>query len=1059
MLSKITRQRLLASTTIASFAAIGFAGVAAAQTTPAPDAAQEVVVTGSRIARQNFDSPTPVSVVDTRTIEATGNINTGDIIRQLPQAGVSGITPTTSNFSTTGAGISTVELRNLGESRTLVLLNGRRFVPGLPGTQIVDFNDIPPDIIDHIDVITGGASSVYGSDALAGVVNIITKKHYQGVTATVQYGESERNDDISKKFSVTAGSDFADGKGNAIVNFTLDSLGIIRAANRADRGMNLDGVNGDDAPSNGAGGPDTSYRTTIYGGFSSYTPQGTILNPRTTTPTSYSYQPNGTILPYLGSRDGFNREGQRELQTPVDRRSFHTQFNYEINPAAQMFAEVTFVNTTASNLIEPTPLANGAGGIYGANPSCTGTGAATVCINGVPLTNPTVPTAVRQLIESLHPGALDQNLVVGVNRRLTEIGPRGEDEDRYTFRSVVGLRGDLGGSWNYEASLNYGRTEETQHTNGEVNLQSVRNALSVTTIGGQTVCADANARTAGCVPLNLFGAGSITPAAAKYITSSSGRTDALTELVGSAFVRGTPFSLPAGPVDVVFGTEYRSERSSDIPDPLTQLGLTSGNKTPPSVGGFDVYELYTEVNVPLLANLPFVKHLDAHASARYSDYSTAGNTNSYAYSLEYQPFNDLKFRAQFSRAVRAPNISELFGGASQTFPQVVDPCQGVTKTAGGQAAFYNVRSDPAYNQANIFNSGVNGASVGNAVAVSCLQDPLVAARVARDGGLAYTQSEKQGTTGFGGGNANLKPESAKTYTIGLVYNPRSLGKWFSPLSLSVDFFNIKINNVITSIAEQTSATNCYNSAFTTTSAFCSEVVRYGAGPDVGAIYAVNTSLQNLGVLTTSGIDVGASYRLHLADLPYMGGFHTDLGSVFLGLQYTYTGEYKLDTGIYSPNQFTGVLEQQSSISTGTVGIARDKAQVNLVYTRKALQISVTTNIIGTSQLSFGDDNQVFTTDGTATGTVCNPKAAGCKHDVADSSVNPQIGPRLFTDAQIRYNITDRASVYFGIDNIFDQYVYIGGTAGDAGQPIGWTTFPQIYDGIGRRYYGGVKVRF
>lgn len=1020
MINQRMRERLLASSVLcgAALLAAAAASPAAAQSASGGSEVSEIVVTGSRIARPNFDSPVPVSVVDSRLIENSGNISTGDILRQLPAAGVSGITPTNSGFQTAGNGITTVNLRNLGESRTLVLLNGRRFVPGVVGTQDVDFNSIPTDIIDRIDVVTGGASSVYGSDALAGVVNIITKQNFEGVVVSGQYGVAERGDDVTGKISATIGSRFADDRGNAVFNFGYDRTGAVFAHSRCDRDMCVDGVNTMELT-----GDPADYRGTTTPFLSSFPPEGVALIGR---PGAGNLRrvldPNGTVRPFVTATDGFNRQAFRILQVPDKRINFHSQLNYEINKAAQVFAEVTYVHHKLFSEIEPTPF--GSSQLFNNSaPFCTATG----CTNGIPLTSASVPEAIKAAVRAANPGRPDSALVVGFQRRLNEVGNRGNELERSTFRTVVGLKGDTGfQNWHYEVSLNYGRTDEQQQTNGEINLNNFRAALDSTVVNGQTVCTDPVARAAGCVPINVFGVNSITPAGANYVRSASGRTSRIEEFVINAYAAGDLFTLPAGMVNAAVGAEYRQEKSSDVPDPLTQIGGTSGNLTPATIGQFDVHELFGELRVPVLKDLPFVKSLDVNLSGRFSDYSTVGTTKAYAASIEYQPFDVLKLRGQYSRAVRAPNVGELFAPALQNFPTVVDPCRGVTRTAGGQAAFFNTRNDIS-NPNNVLTSGVNASTIGDAIATACLSDPAVAARVARDGGLALTQSEAQGVTGFDGGNPKLKAETGDTWTVGLLFNPRSWGHWWAPLSISVDYYNIKIKDRIAVVDEQTELDKCYTpGGFNPSSPFCSQIVRFGSGnASVGALFAVNQVNGNFAESTTEGVDVQGSYRLDLTDVPFVSGLTADPGNLSLSAMYTH-----LDKQDIVP--FTGATAADIIHQAGGVGFSKNKAQVNLVYMRAPFEWTVEANFVGKATLDTDPNGFFFGT---------------------------KLPAAWFFNTQVRYDLTDKTTFFAGVDNIFDYYQKVGGTNGDTGQATGWTTYPDVYDGLGRRYYGGFRLRF
>lgn len=1010
----LSKKYLLATSLIA-----GFVYSASTTTVLAQDGVDvsEIVVTGSRIARPNLDAPTPVTVIDTRVIEATGSVNTGDVIRMLPAAGVSSITPTNSGFQTASNGITTVDLRNLGEDRTLVLVNGRRFVAGLVGTQVVDFNTIPTELVDRIDVVTGGASATYGSDALAGVVNIITKTEMDGIVVNGQYGLSDRNDDERIKVSVTGGKSFNDGRGSFLGSLGYREIGSIWAKDRADQGLALDAVDDYD-------GDPANYHlihSQTAGLFSSYTPAGVIEIPRVTGGSNLLrvVTPNG-VVPYSGATHGYNRQAARLLQVPLKQINAAGYLNYEFNPSARFFAEANYVRSELTSRIEATPL--GSDQVYGALAFCEGG----ICSNGVPITSAVAPEPLRAAVRAANPGVADENLVVGFRRRLTEVGARGNDIERETYRIVTGFAGDLGEKHSYELSINYGRTEDSQTSSGDIDANRFRQALNAVTVNGQAVCADPAARAAGCVPINIFGEGRITPEAADYVRVPTSREAFVEQLVVGGFVRGDLFELPAGAVGYAAGAEYRRERSHDVPDLLTQLGQTSGNATPATRGKFDVAEVYGELRVPLLADMPFVQQLDLNLAGRFSNYSTVGTTNSYAASLEYQPVNWLKFRSQYAKATRAPNISELFSPASQDFPGVNDPCAGVTRTAGGQAAFFNTRTNIGDPSA-VLNSGVNASTIGSPVAAACLADPAVAARVSRDGGFAITQAEQQGVTGFDGGNPNLEAEDSQSFTVGFLLNPRGMG-WFDNFSLSVDYYIIKIKDRITTISEDRLLTGCYGPAgFNAANPFCSAIGRFGTGPQVGALEYVNQVYDNFAETDTRGWDVQASYRQNLNDLGFLDAIYGgDKGELTASVAYGYLE--KLTT-----TPFEGADPAELIRDAGTVGAPRNEWTLNLLYRRGPVQFAWNTQFIG---------DVVIT------------------KDVNDFYYNVPLESKTFHNAQVRWDVTETANVYLGVDNIFDEYQFVGGTSGLVpGQTTGWTTYPDIYDAIGRRYYAGVRLKF
>ena len=977
----------------------------------------EIVVTGSRIARPNLDAPTPVTVIDTRTIESMGAINTGDVIRTLPAAGVSTITPTNSGFQTAANGITTVNLRNLGEDRTLVLVNGRRFVGGLVGTQVVDFNAIPTELVDRVDVVTGGASATYGSDALAGVVNIITKKNLDGLIVNGQYGLSERSDDERIKFAITGGKNFADGAGNVTASLGYSKIGSIYAKDRADQGVAVDSLDDYD-------GDPAHYdliRSQTTGLFSSYTPGGVFEIPKGAGGSNLLrvVNPDGTVSPYTGSM-GYNRQSARLLQVPLEQFNGALYGNYEFNRSARLFGELNYVKSKLTSQIEPTPLASDQ--VYGAFAFCD----SGVCTSGVPILSAIVPESIRAAARAAAPGVTDDNLVVGFRRRLNEVGFRGNDIDRETFRLVGGIEGDFAASQHYEISVNYGKTSDDQTSSGDINAARFASALDAVTVNGQVVCRDATARAQGCVPINIFGAGNISEQAADYVRVPTSRSGFVEQLVVGGFLRGDLFKVPAGKVGYAAGLESRRERSHDVPDALTQQGLTSGNATPATYGAFDVAEAYGEVRVPILADLPFAKALDLNLAARFSNYSTVGNTNAYAASLEYQPFAWLKLRTQYAKAVRAPNISELYAPASQDFPTVNDPCAGVTRTAGGQAAFFNTRTN-INNPGAVLASGINTSSVGNPVATACLADPAVAARVNRDGGFALTQPEQQGVTGFDGGNPNLKPEEGDSFTIGFLINPRGAG-FLDNLSISADYYIIKIKDRITTISEDKLLTGCYGpGGFNASNAFCSAIGRFTTGPQIGALDFVNQVYDNFAETDTRGWDVQVSYRQNLNDLSFLDGLYSgDKGQFTANLTYGYLE--KLQTV-----PFAGADRADYIYDAGTVGAPTNKWSLNLLYGLGPVQLAWNTQYVG----------EVVVTK-----------------DVNDFYYNVPLEAKVFHSAQVRWDVTKTSSLYAGVDNIFDEYQFVGGTSGlIPGQTTGWTTFPESYDAVGRRYYAGFRLRF
>ena len=625
----------------------------------------EIVVTGSRIARPNQEAPTAVQVVSAEAIATTGEVNLGEILRTLPAAGVSSLTPTNSNFFTQGNGVATVNLRNLGEDRTLVLVNGRRFVAGLPGTQIVDFNSLPTEFIDRVDVVTGGASSIYGSDGLAGVVNVITDKDYEGFQMFGQYGITDRGDRENFKVGTKFGSNFADDRGNFVGTLSYQDNKAVYARDREDRGMHMDGQGG-------LFFADGTFGETRYFFGSSFTPNGVAVVPGIgVNNVNRVYNPaDGTARPYVGATDGFNRQGQRQLYVPNSALQFSGQALYNFDDNTRFFFEGSYYRGSTKSDIEPSPVSGA--DIFrdsqdvGLNPQCSATG----CLYGIPLLSEVVPESIRDMVRARTPGLTDDQRVVGFQRRMTEFGNRQNEATRDLFRVVAGINGELPGSMNlsYELSANWGRSSEQQLTNGGILKDRLINTLDVVdTGGGVLACRNIAERARGCTPFKIFEAGGASQGVVDYIAVQNTFDSFVDQKVLNGFISGDLFELPAGPLQFVVGSEYRREESRNTPDATLQQGLASGNIAPETKGEFNVIEGFAELRVPILADMAFAKQLDLNLSGRLSDYSTVGNTSAWAASVEYMPTDWLKLRTQYSVAVRAPNISELFSGRSQTF--------------------------------------------------------------------------------------------------------------------------------------------------------------------------------------------------------------------------------------------------------------------------------------------------------------------------------------------------------------------------------------------------------
>ena len=989
---------------------------------------EEVVVTGSRIQRSNLTSTTPVNVVTAERIELSGAINTSELLESLPATGVATFSSTTSNFDTQNSGVNVVELRNLGEDRTLVLVNGRRFVGGIPGSQAVDFNSIPTEFIERIDVTTGGASAIYGSDALAGVVNVILKDSFDGFQVTGQTGKSDEGDDETYRLTMTGGFTFDENRGSAMMSATYDKENGVFARDRDNLGV--DGFN--EVAFGDSNDPQNAFlfdqaRVPF---LSSFSERGRFVIPDrkvTSGSSNLIVDDNGNVVPFVSSEHGFNRQAFRALSVPTERLLVSGVLNYSITDNLNWFMETNYSSTETNSSLEPFPF--GSDDIYGGNQAdCFDTNGDDVnddCAFGIPALSPLVPLEMLQAAREANPGVSEEDLVIGFARRTTELGRRGADNLRQTFRVVTGFEGEFLDDFTYEFSLNYGRTSQEQKSSGQINVLNARYALDVITdpVSGEVICRDEIARLQGCLPFNVFGMGAITAGLTddetvqtlRYLQANSSRSANIEQTVASGFIAGPLFSLPAGEAQFSIGVEYREESSESVADGLSQQGLNAGNISPPTIGSYDVTEFFAETTFPLLAGKPFVESLELDLAARFSDYSTVGNTSAYAAALRWSVVDDLLLRTQLSRAVRAPNVGELFEPLTESFQGGDDVCEGVTRDASGNAAFLNKRRDTD-NPAAALSSGISAGITDEQqrVANACLQDPSIAARVDETGGLVLTQSEIQGVGGFNGGAAaagiELTEETADTLTFGVVWDP-SFADWAEPLNVTLDYFDIEIDDAISSLARQDSLDNCYISGtLDPSNDFCSNIFRFSSGPSVGALRGLNALSQNIAEIKTSGFDMQVGYDFDL-------GLY---GSLEGSLTYTHLITYE-----ELPFEGAEIID-----SAGEVGFAEDKAILGWTYRYDNLVVGLTTEWIGESQLSNQLGNAYF---------------------------GPSISDKFFHDIQVRYRVTDGIELSLGMDNITDEFVRI--EQGGPGVPTGWNTRPDVYDALGARYYAGFKAKF
>jgi outer membrane receptor protein involved in Fe transport len=799
-----------------------------AQDEAAEEESEAIVVTGSRIAVTGLNSASPLQTVGEANIEQSGVVNLQEVLLENPVFGTPGISRTNSNFSTASAGVATVDLRNLGTARTLVLVNGRRFVAGVPGSSAVDLNVIPTQFIERVDILTGGASAVYGSDAVAGVVNIVYKTDFEGIEVGGQFGLSEEGDDLRRQADLTFGGSFGDGRGSFITHLGYSNEGAVFSRDRA--------ISAVDQASVGAfvTGDPADFFSIRRPFFSSFAPQGRFFSAPGVTAgtfngdnqfiTGFSTNGNATRGP-----DGFNRSAFRTIAIPTERYLLATNANYEISDNIEAFFEGTYSKTKTQTELEPFPLDSvdlfpSTGGFFNVeNRQLDADGNAT----GPIVVNPFVPAGLLATLQDNNGDGLRD---VAFTRRLSDVANRGNRANRDTFRILAGLRGDLFGDWKWDAFYSYGETTESQVSSGQFNVVNFRNALNVTRDdAGNLVCLDQNAAQEGCVPVNVFGRNTIGADGLRYIDAPSFLSTTTTQKLAGANAFGTlgdPFGL--GDIGVAVGVEYRDEYSLSEFDALQQAGLNGGNAIPRTEGSFDVYELYGEVRVPLITD-SFVHSLSLTGAGRVSDYSTVGTTYSYNGGVDFSPIEDIRLTAIWARSTRAPNINELFSPPSQTFPTgLQDPCLGVTAATGGT------------------------------LGTVCRADPGVAANIAANGSFTLNQADLQGVSGFDRGNPLLGEEKGDSFTARLIINPRSI-EALRNFGFTASYYNIRVKDAIVSTPRQFILDQCFEQG---NQSFCDFITRRPTAEgsnSPGSLDEIDSAVTNSGGLKAEGLDFTATY--------------------------------------------------------------------------------------------------------------------------------------------------------------------------------------------------------
>ena len=1047
------KSKLLASSIVAGAVLSAYGLPATSQESDEDEAVQEkVIVTGTRIVKRDYYSNSPIQTISAETIEATGTINVEELINIMPQA-VPGFTRHSNN---PGNGTATVDLRGLGAARTMVLVDGKRFT--LSGETHVDANSIPPSLIDRIEVITGGASAVYGSDAMSGVVNFILRKDFEGVEyrtgyeATVSQGDAEYYD-----LGFTFGANLDDGRGNVLIDmghtdrkgvlqgardfskivygWSPDGLAVSGSANipegraAAVGGLQFDWTALGVVPVEGTG---DSARCANPAGVSLVTPSPLDAAKFDETPSCRSSiatfeGPNESEVfrPWVGTGsnpDRFNYAPYNYLQLPQERFHAFSIGTYRVNDNVTAYGRMVATFNQVSQVLAPTPagqvvqtsvdnpllpalaragmsaldVAEGYA-VYKRDWNAVFNAALAAAKTADPSSNLNSSDADERLAAELAfvssfranpPAGLplptddkyrgDGSVTLSTNKRVLEVDSRYAFDDRWVFNFMAGIQGSISDNLNYDAYFSVGRYQNNGDQEGNIDraryIQGI-NSRADPNDPTRAVCVDTSG---GCVPIDIWGYRQMSPEATTYIRQANNVKEESNERILAVNFNGNTdgtLNLQGGPIGWAMGIEYRERNYSLRPDELVRRANIIGfNAQGYTSGGFDVYELYAEMSVPIVRGEPWAELLELELAFRYSDYSTVGGHEAYKVGGTWAPSDEFRFRALWNSAVRVPNNDDLHAPVTNYFPNLTDGCDA--------NALDDYRSNP------------RGVDVERVVQM-CQEHFRRFGAVHTD---TYTQPNRQIET-FQGGNPDLDPETGETLTLGFVYQPNAV----EGLSLTVDAYDISIEDIVSTVPPQIIINGCYynNPTYDPNHPFCTLILRERTG-----LPSVLTTNFNLASQRVKGVDL---------DLQY--GFEVDSFPGVFNLRYL--ANY-LDTREFEAFEGNGKSDLVGQMS-GPYPEYKHAVTTSWVHSEISLHLNW-------SLISKVKDNPFYVVD--------------------------QIDAYSLFSLNAIWDVGDTVRIRGGIRNLFDKSPPI----------LGWNqeqanTIPGTYDPLGRAFYFGTRIVF
>lgn len=999
--------------------ALGSGSSVLAQEQNAPEAEEGdvIVVTGSRIARGVEDASTPLAIIDADEIKLSGATSIDKVLNDQPQFVAATNGGATANTVPAGsaAGAAYVNLRGFGPTRSLTLVNGRRFAIFGP-EQVTDLNTIPTALIERTEVVTGGSSAVYGSDAITGVVNFIMKDDFEGVKVGGQYGFDSSTSTPTFSTDLTIGGNFSEGRGNAVVSLNYYKREGFTRSERGDwaelpygegcvtTATWSDSLIGTPNGSNAANCANSGGRMGFVFSGSGDIPNGRfVLTPAQLAASQTQLATAGLTglgsngftfndVGALGSQrlvnrpaDDFNLTQFNYLQVPQERWMLNAFTHYEFAPKATGYLEFHFSNNRVDQQLTQANI----GGDFLINTNNPYVDANMRAVLAQLDATETGPRTLQQgpIAYTTTPG--DGLAILTAGRRLVELPFRHNVDDHNVWRMALGMKGELGDvsdkflrNLSYDVYYTFSRSEDSSRQEGAASRS--RYAAALLRVGAANPVA------------NIFGQ-NLNEAAVNAIKINATNVTNAEQKVAVATLGGEAFDLPAGAVNFSVGLEYRTAEAEYIPDEYLRSGDVIGfNPGLPTSGDITAKEIFAEVRVPIIADLPFVQNLSLNGGYRSSDYDLdgVGRVETYLYGLDWRVNESVAFRGQFQRAIRAPNIGDLYGGLQLNFQTLTDPCSS-RNTANRTAAVRTLCEQTGVPAASVFTAGVQ-------------PDNIIPVRA--------------------GGNVDLQEESSDTTTLGIVFTPSFL----DDLVVTLDYFDIKLDGAIAQLGggAQNTLNLCYLTVQDASSDFCQAVHRNPATGGITVPYSLDVLQGNIGRLATIGYDLGARYGWDV-------GFGMEGASRFdVSTQWTFTDKFTI-----TPMQAVPANKNRCVGAYGsTCGepIPDSKGVTRLTWTTGPLGVSLRHRFI----------------DSVTTDRIVLPRTAGLTPPAAATLTNPNFDAMNYLDLSATFDIGDKAEIFAGVNNVLDEDPPIVAGFGGYGN-----TFPATYDYAGMTVFMGVNVSF